>query len=78
MIQKLQEITNELTGRDDIVLTPNMKLEKHIGLNSLTLVGLICAIEDEFDIEISNSALKSFKTVKNVIDYIEKEQKKNK
>lgn len=72
MIQRLQNIVNELIGRDDIVLTPNMKLEKNIGLNSLTVVGLICAIEDEFDIEISNSAIRKFKTVKDVLDYIEK------
>lgn len=77
MIQKLQEIVEELTGRNDVVITSNMKLEKNLGLNSLTVVGLICAIEDEFDIEISNSAIKKFKTVKDVIDYIEKEQKRN-
>lgn len=33
---------------------------------------MVCAIEDEFDIEIPNSAIKKFKTVKDVIKFIEK------
>lgn len=72
MIEKLQKILNELTGRDDLILTLNTKIDKDLGLSSLSIVGLVCAIEEEFDIEIPNSAIRSFKTVKNVIDYLEK------
>lgn len=71
MFEKLQELYNDVSGRTDIALTPQMKL-KDLELSSLGLVQLICAIEDEFDIEISNKDLKSFKSVKNVIDYLEK------
>lgn len=72
MIKKLQNVVNETIGRTDIVLTPKMKLEKEVGLNSLTIVGLICAIEDAFDVEIPNSALKNFKTVDDVVKFLEK------
>lgn len=71
MFEKLQQLYNEVSGRTDIVLNPQMKL-KDLELSSLGLVQLICAIEDEFDIEISNSSLKGFKSVKNVVDYLEK------
>lgn len=71
MFDKLQEIYNDVSGRTDIELNLQMKL-KDLELSSLGLVQLICAIEDEFDIEISNADLKSFKTVKNVVDYLEK------
>lgn len=71
MFDKLQELYNEVSGREDIKLDPQMKL-KDLELSSLGLVQLICAIEDEFDIEISNKDLKSFKSVKNVVDYLEK------
>lgn len=71
MFDKLQELYNEISGREDIKLDPQMKL-KDLELSSLGLVQLICAIEDEFDIEISNKDLKSFKSVKNVVDYLEK------
>jgi acyl carrier protein len=71
MFDKLQELYNEISGREDIKLDPQMKL-KDLELSSLGLVQLICSIEDEFDIEISNKDLKSFKSVKNVVDYLEK------
>ena len=71
MFEKLQQLYNDISGREDIKLDPQMKL-KDLDLSSLGLVQLICAIEDEFDIEISNKDLKSFKSVKNVVDYLEK------
>lgn len=71
MFEKLQEIYNGISGREDIKLDPQMKL-KDLELSSLGLVQLICAIEDEFDIEISNKDLKSFKSVKNVVDYLKR------
>lgn len=71
MFEKLQQLYNEISGREDIKLNPQMKL-KDLELSSLGLVQLICAIEDEFDIEISNKDLKNFKSVKNVVDYLEK------
>lgn len=72
MLEKLQEIYNNVTGTTDHILTPQTKI-KDFNLSSFGLMQLICAIEDEYDIEIMNSALKKFKTVKNVIDYIESE-----
>lgn len=71
MFEKLQQIYNDISGRTDIKLDSQMKL-KDLELSSLGLVQLICAIEDEFDIEISNKDLKNFKSVKNVVDYLEK------
>ena len=71
MFEKLQQLYNDVSGREDIKLDPQMKL-KDLELSSLGLVQLICAIEDELDIEISNKDLKSFKSVKNVVDYLEK------
>jgi acyl carrier protein len=73
MLDRLQKIFNDLTGRDDIVITPKTKLNnKEYNFSSFALIQLVCAIEDEFDIEIPNSEIKKFKTVKNVLDYIEK------
>ena len=71
MLAELQTIYNDVTGTDNFVLNPKTKL-KDMNLSSLGLVQLICAIEDEYDIEISNSSLKGFKTVKDVVEYLEK------
>ncbi|MBQ6600349.1 MAG: acyl carrier protein [Clostridia bacterium] len=71
MLTELQKLFNDVVGREDIELTPKTKL-KDLPLSSLGLVQLICAIEDEYDIEVSNADMKSFKTVKNVVEYLEK------
>lgn len=73
MLDRLQKIFNELTGKNDIVITPKTKLNnKEYNFSSFALIQLICAIEDEFDIEIPNSEIKKFKTVKDVIKFIER------
>lgn len=71
MIKELQNIFNEVVGRNDVELTPKTKM-KDLPLSSLGLVQLICAIEDEYDIEVSNADMKSFKTVKDVVEYLER------
>ncbi|MBQ1996733.1 MAG: hypothetical protein II237_11145 [Clostridia bacterium] len=76
MIEKLQNIFNDITGRTDIVINPKTKLSnKEYNFSSFALIQLICAIEDEFDIEIPNSAIRKFKTVKDVLSFIESEKK---
>ena len=73
MLSRLQKVFDNITGRDDVVITYETKLtNKEYNFSSFALIQLICAIEDEFDIEIPNSAIKKFKTVKDVIKFIEK------
>ncbi len=74
MLAKLQNIFYNITGLSDILITEKTKLNnEEYNLSSLAMIQLICAIEDEFDIEIPNSAIKKFKTVKDLITFIEKE-----
>ena len=48
-------------------------LKADLGLSSFDLAELACVVEDEFDIEIPNRAIKDFKTVGDVISFIEKQ-----
>ena len=72
MIKKLEEIFVNITGITDIEFTDKTRLDKGLNLSSLAMIQMVCAIEDEFDIEIPNSAIKKFKTVKDVRKFIEK------
>lgn len=73
MLERLQKIFNNITGREDIVITPKTKINnKEYNFSSFALIQLICAIEDEFDVEIPNSKIKKFKTVGDVIEFLEK------
>ena len=71
MIEKLTKIICEHTGNDDVTITENTVLIADLGLNSLDLVNLACIVEDEFDIEIPDRVIKNFKTVGDVIAFIE-------
>ena len=42
-----------------------------LGADSLDIVELIMAFEEEFDIEIPDDAAEKIKTVKNAVDYID-------
>lgn len=73
MLERLQKIFNETTGRTDIVITPKTKLNnKEYNFSSFAIIQLICAIEDEFDIEIPNAKIKKFRTVSDIIKFLEK------
>lgn len=71
MINRIETIFSEVTGKKDISITPKTKLNESLGISSLGLIQLICAIEDEFDVEIPNSVIKKFKTVGDVVSFIE-------
>ena len=73
MIEKLTKIICEHTGNNDITITEDTVLIADLELNSLDLVNLACIVEDEFDIEIPDRAIKDFKTVGDVIAFIEKQ-----
>lgn len=73
MIEKLTKIICEHTGNNNVTITEETVLIADLGLNSFDLVNLACIVEDEFDIEIPDRAIKDFKTVGDVIAFIEKQ-----
>lgn len=72
MINRIKTIFIEVTGNTDIVINEKTKLDDSLGMTSLSVIQLICAIEDEFDIEIPNSEIKKFKTVNDILKFLEK------
>ena len=49
--------------------------EGDLDADSLDIVDLLLALEEEFDIELNESLVKSIVTVKDVIDHIQRETK---
>lgn len=70
MLEKLTHIVRDYTGNQSIELTESTMLLGDLGLSSLDLVNLAAEIEDTFGIEIPDRAIKSIKTVKDVLDLI--------
>lgn len=71
MLDKLTNIIREYTGDNNITINENTVLISDLGLSSLDLVNLVCTVEDEFDVEIPDRAIKDFKTVGDVMNFIE-------
>ncbi len=71
MIKRIEKVFSEVTGRDDLNFTEKTRLDKNFEFTSLSFIQLICGLEDEFDIDIPNSAVKKIKTVGDVVKFLE-------
>jgi acyl carrier protein len=70
--EKVKKITAEKlsVGLDEVI--PEASFVDDLGADSLDLVELIMAMEEAFDIEISDEEAEKLQTVKDAINYIEK------
>ena len=64
-------------NKKEILPTVNeeTRLQEDLGLTSVSLLYLVVAIEEEFDIEFDNLGIEDFRTVGQAIDYIESKLK---
>lgn len=74
VFEKLTEIIVAELGVNKEDVTLEADLNDDLGADSLDAVELVMAIEDEFDISVSDDVAQSFKTVKQIVDYIEQQQ----
>lgn len=72
MIDKLREIICRFVDMDPNSLTENTNIRTELGLNSLELVNVAVAIEDEFDIEIPDREVINIETFGDAVKLIEK------
>lgn len=68
---KVREITSEQLGVDEPQITPEAKFVDDLGADSLDTVELVMALEEEFDLEISDEEAEKLTTVNRVVSYIE-------
>ncbi len=72
MLETIKNVICEFIDIDPDDITPESNLRTDIGLNSLDCVSLAQELENEYDIEIPNADLSKFKTVNDVIQFLEK------
>ncbi|HHJ00772.1 acyl carrier protein [Candidatus Aerophobetes bacterium] len=77
ILKKVQEITSEQLGVDESQITPEAKFVDDLGADSLDTVELIMALEEEFNLEISDEEAEKLTTVQKVVDYIEDHLEEN-
>jgi len=76
--EKVKQIIVEQLGVDEGEVTSNASFVDDLGADSLDTVELVMAFEEAFDIEIPDEDAEKIKTVKDAIDYIEKNAKAGK
>ena len=69
---KVKEIIVELLEVDPEIVTPEASFKETLEADSLDLVELLMAFEDEFGAPIPDEDVKQILTVGNAVDYISK------
>lgn len=70
MIEKIRQLIATELSLDESEVTPDMSIDDDLGIDSLDLVDLAMALEDEFDIQVSDDELATLKTVRDIASYI--------
>ncbi len=70
MFEKIQEIIAEKLSIDADEITLDSSFVDDLNADSLDIVELIMALEDELDMEIPDEDVEGFKTVGDVVEYV--------
>ena len=74
VFDKVKElIVDQLDVEEDAVKMESVIIDD-LGADSLDVVDLVMAIEDEFEMEIPDEAVEKIKTVGDIVSYIESNQ----
>ena len=76
MEDKVRSIIAEQLGVDKEEVQMTSSFQEDLGADSLDIVELVMAFEEEFGLEISDEDAEKIKTVGDAINYIQEKQKK--
>lgn len=71
ILEKVKKLISEQLDVEESEIELESSFQDDLEADSLDVVELIMAIEDEFDIEIPDEEAEKMATVKNAVDYIQ-------
>ena len=71
MFEKFKEFLVKELNVDANAITMEAELSGDLGINSLELADMVYTCEEEFDVVIADDDLKNFKTVGDVVRFLE-------
>lgn len=73
VFEKVKSIVVEQLGVDEVDVTPETSFEE-LNADSLDIVELIMALEEEFDLDIPDEEAEKIRTVGDAVNYIKENQ----
>ena len=74
VFEKIAGMLAEQLGADENDMTMDTNIAKDLGADSLDVVELLMAIDDEFGIEIPDDEIENIKTIGDLVEYIQNNQ----
>ena len=71
LFDDVRDVIVETVGCEAAAVTPEARLNEDLGADSLAAMELIRALEEKLDIEIDDAELDQFKTVNDLVSYLE-------
>ena len=71
MFDKVQAILAKQLRKDPAIITPESKIKRDLGADSIDILQLLMKIEDQYGLVIPDEALAKFETVGDVVAYLE-------
>ena len=75
--EKIKEIIAKQLGVAPEIVTLNARLSEDLGADSLSIVELNMALEDEFELNITDEVAENIRTVGDIVECITKMQEDN-
>ena len=76
MFEKVQAILARQLRKDPAIITPESKIKRDLGADSVDILQLLMKVEDTYGIVIPDEALAGFETVQDVVTFLEKQEAK--
>lgn len=70
MLERLEEIIYQVTGKKNLNLTDDTDFVKDLELNSFDVMNIISALEDLYDVDIPTRDVWQLRQVKDAVEYL--------
>lgn len=71
MLENVIDILTKFTELEKDKMSKQSNLVIDLGLNSLDIISMVVAFEDEFNIEIPDQKIKDLVTIGDIVEYLE-------